>query len=118
MSELDGTDRVQLGIKAFARMMRPPLPDVDDPEATAKITARVEAAGAELAALGLTRSELEDVQMLYFQGHDAFRNIEDEQVVRYAYLATHAPGMTTLDAIASLTDEQLAEFNSLTAEDH
>ena len=50
-----------------------------------------------------------------------FRSDREERrlrVVRMAYLVKHAPGAPTLEAaIEHLTDQQLDEFNHLTAED-
>ena len=67
---------------------------------------------------GLTAEELRDAESLFAAGIDASRNERALQVVRMAYLVKHAPpGLSVKQALAALTDAQLAEFLALTEED-
>lgn len=117
MNEHDRTERVQRAVAIFSRMMRPHVA-LDDPEAEAKIARHVETLDGELAAIGLSHDELEEVQVLYFQGLNAVAPLADEQFAKSAFLVKHAPGASSFEeAYTRLTEEQRAEFASITAED-
>lgn len=76
------------------------------------------AAPAPERLTGLTMDEAAAAAGLYGQGLDLDREERRLRVVRMAYLVKHAPGAPTLEAaIEHLTDQQLDEFNHLTAED-
>lgn len=102
----DSTERVQAALAIFARLL------------SARTDEERVRLGTELEGVGLTPAELEDVQALYFQGRDAERPLRAENGAKMAFLVQHVPGSPSIEAaIGRLSDEQLREYNALTADD-
>lgn len=117
MTEQDRSERIQRALELFSEMMRPPAPSTDEawPE---EFAAYLRPLTDDLASLGLSREELDEVQLLYFEAQSAFAPLNDERAAKLAYLVKHAPGAPSIEAaIEQLSDEQLDEYMRLTGED-
>jgi len=66
---------------------------------------------------GATPAELRDAESMFAAGIEASRPERRLRVARLAYLVQHAPGKTIGQAIASLTLQELEEFEALTGDE-
>lgn len=93
----DRVDRVAAALELLSTMSGGTMPDLE-------------------RLRGLRPDELADAESLYANGISASQPDRRRNVVMYAYLIEHAPGLTVAEGLASLSPAERDELAALVAE--